>query len=112
MHVSELLASVSRVASEGVRHDEVLRQSPPRGFDRSCALDDAGCIAGRRPDGEAISHLPPGGVRELSKASLFPARHSWTMPAIHRGLLYVTQNEPALTGDTTRRLLCYDLRGE
>lgn len=55
--------------------------------------------------------LTPQGYTEVSRAWLFAARESWTLPVLSRGLLYVTQNtlDPA-AGDPPR-LLCYDLRG-
>ena len=58
----------------------------------------------------ATMNLSPKGVKVLQREQLFLAPEAWTLPTLHRGLLYVCQNEPGLTGDTTRRLLCYDLR--
>ena len=55
--------------------------------------------------------LSPEGYKEISRARLFTADESFTMPVLSRGLLYVTQNKKdMLTGDPPR-LLCYDLRG-
>lgn len=54
--------------------------------------------------------LTPRGYREVSRAWLFPARESWTLPVLSRGLLYVVQNSRDLVRDTVPRLLCYDLR--
>ena len=54
--------------------------------------------------------LTPKGYRQLSRAWLFQARESWTLPVLSRGLLYVAQNtRDKLTG-ARPRLLCYDLR--
>lgn len=54
--------------------------------------------------------LTPKGYREVSRARLFTARESWTLPVLSRGLLYVVQNtRDFVTGDRPR-LLCYDLR--
>lgn len=54
--------------------------------------------------------LTPQGYREVSRARLFAARESWTLPVLSRGLLYVVQNgRDVLTGERPR-LLCYDLR--
>ena len=54
--------------------------------------------------------LSPKGYREVSRAWLFAARESWTLPVLSRGLLYVVQNaRDVVTGDRPR-LLCYDLR--
>ena len=36
--------------------------------------------------------LTPKGYREVSRAWLFQARESWTLPVLSRGLLYVVQN--------------------
>jgi outer membrane protein assembly factor BamB len=54
--------------------------------------------------------LTPRGYRELARAWLFPARESWTLPVLSRGLLYVTQNTRDLLRKSGPRLLCYDLR--
>ncbi|MCW8128826.1 MAG: PQQ-like beta-propeller repeat protein [Planctomycetota bacterium] len=57
--------------------------------------------------------LTPKGCEVRARAWLFQAGQTWTPPVVHRGLLFVCQNErgheaePALP-----RLLCYDLRGE
>lgn len=55
--------------------------------------------------------LNPKGYRELDRTRLFVAPETWAMPVVSRGLLYVCQNEEGIDG-TSRRLLCYDLRGE
>ena len=56
--------------------------------------------------------LSPRGYKELARTRLFLAPQSWALPIISRGLLYISQNQPAmLTGNPTR-LLCYDLRGQ
>jgi outer membrane protein assembly factor BamB len=54
--------------------------------------------------------LSPKGYREVSRARLFPARESWGLPVLSRGLLYVVQNTRDIVGATRPRLLCYDLR--
>jgi outer membrane protein assembly factor BamB len=54
--------------------------------------------------------LTPKGYREVSRARLFTARESWTLPVLSRGLLYVMQNTPDTFQATGPRLLCYDLR--
>jgi outer membrane protein assembly factor BamB len=53
--------------------------------------------------------LSPAGYKELSRTTLFIARESWGMPALSRGLLTVCQNETGVD-NSSRRLLCYDLR--
>jgi outer membrane protein assembly factor BamB len=54
--------------------------------------------------------LTPKGYKQLSRAWLFPARESWTLPVLSRGLLYVAQNTREVTRGNGPRLLCYDLR--
>jgi outer membrane protein assembly factor BamB len=54
--------------------------------------------------------LSPQGYKELSRTWLFPARESWTLPVLSRGLLYVVQNTRDITRAAGPRLLCYDLR--
>jgi outer membrane protein assembly factor BamB len=54
--------------------------------------------------------LTPKGYKEVSRAWLFAARESWTLPVLSRGLLYVTQNTKDIVTGAPPRLLCYDLR--
>jgi outer membrane protein assembly factor BamB len=54
--------------------------------------------------------LTPEGYQEVSRTWLFPARESWVLPVVSRGLLYVSQNARGLLRETDPRLLCYDLR--
>jgi len=54
--------------------------------------------------------LKPEGAKVESSAQLFVATQSWTLPALSRGLLYVSQNEPDRQTGKPSRLLCYDLR--
>ena len=54
--------------------------------------------------------LTPKGYRQLSRAWLFQARESWTLPVLSRGLLYVVQNTREIGRGNGPRLLCYDLR--
>lgn len=54
--------------------------------------------------------LTPKGYTEVSRAWLFAARESWTLPVLSQGLLYVAQNARDLLRRTGPRLLCYDLR--
>ena len=54
--------------------------------------------------------LTPKGYKEVSRAWLFAARESWTLPVLSRGLLYVAQNTRDQAQGTGPRLLCYDLR--
>jgi outer membrane protein assembly factor BamB len=54
--------------------------------------------------------LTPKAYREVSRSWLFPARESWGLPVLSRGLLYVVQNTPDIFRETGPRLLCYDIR--
>jgi outer membrane protein assembly factor BamB len=54
--------------------------------------------------------LTPKGYKQLSRTWLFPARESWSLPVLSRGLLYVVQNTREVTRANGPRLLCYDLR--
>jgi outer membrane protein assembly factor BamB len=55
--------------------------------------------------------LAPGEAKIESRAQLFYAPHTWCLPAVSRGLLYVMQNEREMVRDTGGlRILCYDLR--
>ena len=54
--------------------------------------------------------LTPQGADMLSKFQPFTATQSWTLPALSRGLLYVSQNEPDRVTKAPSRLLCFDLR--
>jgi outer membrane protein assembly factor BamB len=54
--------------------------------------------------------LTPSGYRQISRAWLFAARESWTLPVLSRGLLYVCQNSREAGRGKGTRLLCYDMR--
>lgn len=54
--------------------------------------------------------LTPKGYKEIVRTWLFPARESWEVPVLSRGLLYVVQNTRDMFRETAPRLLCYDLR--
>jgi outer membrane protein assembly factor BamB len=54
--------------------------------------------------------LSPKGYRETSRARLFAARETWTLPVLSRGLLYVMQNARDVVTGVRPRLLCYDMR--
>ena len=56
--------------------------------------------------------LTPEGVEVKQRTQLFLAPESWSLPVIHRGLLYITQNEKDRGGGAGgARWLCYDFRG-
>lgn len=54
--------------------------------------------------------LQPTGFKEGSRAWLFAARETWSLPVLSRGLLYVTQHSKDVLQNKSPRLLCYDLR--
>ena len=56
--------------------------------------------------------LSPEGPKVLARHQLFLARETWTLPAVHRGLLYVAQNTKDYISGKPQRVICYDLRGE
>ena len=55
--------------------------------------------------------LSPQGCKVLKRHQLFYSQHTWNLPALSKGLLYVSQNDPDLTDQTPPRFLCFDLRG-
>jgi len=56
-----------------------------------------------------ILRLSPTGYEELDRTQLFLARATWSLPVLHRGLLYIAQHEEDMEGKPPR-ILCYDLR--
>ncbi len=56
--------------------------------------------------------LSPQGLGIRQRTRLFHASSAWTLPALHRGLLYVAQNERDRTDGKSPRLICFDFRGE
>ena len=48
----------------------------------------------------------------MQRHQLFYAQHTWNLPALSHGLLYVSQNDPELTDKASPRFMCYDLRGK
>ena len=55
--------------------------------------------------------LSPQGCKVLKKHQLFYSQHTWNLPALSKGLLYVSQNDAELTDRTPPRFMCFDLRG-
>ena len=53
--------------------------------------------------------LSPEGAEVINRTWLVKAPHTWGMPVLSRGLLYVNQNETDLNRNPPR-LICYDLR--
>lgn len=61
----------------------------------------------------AILELNKEGFKETSRTQLFFARATWSLPVIHRGLLYISQHEDEFSfveEGHPPRLICYDLR--
>lgn len=58
----------------------------------------------------AILDLSPEGAEISSQTQLFTARSSWSLPVIHRGLLYISQHERGFFDQSEPRIICYDLR--
>lgn len=78
-----------------------LRGSLLHADSRTYALGELGSLG--------ILNLSPAGVEELDRTQLFLARATWSLPVIHRGLLYIAQHEPDMDGNAPR-LICYDFR--
>lgn len=54
--------------------------------------------------------LTPEGMKEEARAQLWLAPHTWSLPTLSRGLLFLAQHEQGQDGSMAR-FLCYDLRG-
>jgi hypothetical protein len=82
-------------------------------FFRGALLRAAGRIFCLGEDGLlAEFELTPKGVVTRQRVRLFEAHSSWTLPALHKGLLYVAQNEREVRAGKRRRIICYDFRAE
>jgi len=109
-------AGQSERLAELVCHDiasgrELWRSDLGGGFGRASLLEvDGGVLCLGEFGDLAWLALSPKGAAIKSRAKLFNAPETWTLPAISRGLLYVSQNEQGAAG-TKPRLICYDLRG-
>lgn len=56
--------------------------------------------------------LTPDDAKIDARAQLFYSPHTWCLPAVSRGLLYIMQNEREMVRESGGpRILCYDLRG-
>ena len=81
------------------------------GFQRGAILKVDGAFLALGELGSLLwLDLTPEGVKVISKAQLFTAPQTWTLPAVHRGLLYISQHEGDPFTKSGPRLLCYDLR--
>lgn len=54
--------------------------------------------------------LSPKGCKELFRSQLWIAPHTWSLPVVSRGLLYVAQHDRDQVDGTPQRFVCYDLR--
>lgn len=82
-------------------------------FFRASLLEAGGRIFCLGEDGLFAEYeLTPKGAVTRQRARLFQANEAWTLPALHRGLLYVSQNTRDTRDRRPPRLICYDLRGE
>jgi hypothetical protein len=80
-----------------------LRGSLLQADGRTYALGELGTLG--------IFELTSGGAKELDKTQLFLSRSTWSLPVLHKGLLFVSQHEADTEGNPPR-LICYDLREE
>ena len=55
--------------------------------------------------------LSPVGCKVLERTQLFYAQHTWSLPVLSHGLLYISQQSKDID-EKPPRLICYDLRGE
>lgn len=60
----------------------------------------------------AVLAMNPAGVQVTSRAQLFTARSTWSLPVVSHGLLYIAQHEDAYDSGKAARVICYDLRAE
>jgi outer membrane protein assembly factor BamB len=90
--------------TEGGRTQSFFRGSLLQAGERIFALGEDGLL------GEF--GLTPRGPELRQRVRLFAAQSAWTLPVLHRGLLYVMQNERDARAGTPPQLICYDLRGE
>ena len=106
---------MSERLAELVCHDlasgrELWRNDLGGGFARASLLAvDGGVLCLGEFGDLAWLDLSPKGASIKSRAQLFHAPETWTLPAISNGRLYVSQNEPG-SGGTKPRLICYDFR--
>jgi outer membrane protein assembly factor BamB len=83
------------------------------GLFRASLLQAGGRFLALGEDGVFVElDLSPEGSKELQRTRLFTAREAWTLPSLHRGLLYVVQNSTDEKTGEKPRILCYDLLPE
>lgn len=93
----------TRFTAEG-RTQSFFRASLLRAGDRIFCLGEDGLFA--------EYSLTPRGAVTKQRVRLFHATSTWTLPALHRGLLYVVHHERDTLSGAPPRLICYDFRGE
>ena len=99
------------VCQEAATGRELWRSDLGGGFGRASLLAvDGGVLCLGEYGDLAWVELSRKGATIQSRTKLFNAPETWTLPAISRGLLYVSQNERGAAG-TKSRIICYDLRG-
>ena len=97
--------------NQGITHLAALRAACRTGR-AALGLQDGGVLDVGMPadllildlDGLDRDTLLPVPARDL-----FFARATWSLPVLHRGLLYISQHEPDMDNNPPR-LICYDLR--
>ena len=89
---------------ENGRVSSFFRASLLRAGDRVFCLGEDGLLA--------EFALTPKGAVTKQRVRLFQATSTWTLPALHRGLLYVAHNTRDMRDDQPPRIICYDFRGE
>ena len=89
---------------EGGRLNSFFRASLLQAGGRVFCLGEDGLLA--------EFELTPRGAVTRQRVRLFHANETWTLPALHRGLLYVSQNTRDGRDQRAPRIICYDLRGE
>jgi outer membrane protein assembly factor BamB len=110
-------AGQSEQAAEFVAHEittgkELWRSDLGGGFGRASLLAvDGGVLCLGEFGDLAWVEVNRRGAAISSRAKLFNAPETWTLPAVSHGLLYVSQNEQG-TGGARPRIICYDLRGD
>jgi hypothetical protein len=100
---------------EVVWHDDTQFEQDGRinGFFRASLLQAGNRIFGLGEDGLLGEfELTPKGPVVRQRTRLFLANSTWTLPALHRGLLYVAQNTRDVRAGQPARIICYDFRGE
>jgi outer membrane protein assembly factor BamB len=58
----------------------------------------------------AVLAMDSTGVQVTSRAQLFTARSTWSLPVVSNGLLYLMQHEDGYDDSSLARMICYDLR--